>query len=68
MHYKRFYRLKDLASTKQSTGLLPVSPSTIWRWVQEGNFPAPFKLAAQTTVWDAKAVDQFLLVQKEASK
>lgn len=68
MHQQRYYRLKDLASTRHSTGLLPVSPATIWRWVQFGHFPAPFKLAPQTTVWDAKAVDQFLLAQKGGEK
>jgi len=33
--------------------LIPVSPSTIWRWVRKGSFPAPFKLAPCVTVVQA---------------
>jgi predicted DNA-binding transcriptional regulator AlpA len=53
-------RIAQLASTKQNPGLLPVSPATIWRWVAQGQFPKPFKLAPQTTVWDAKLVNDWL--------
>lgn len=49
----RFIRLAQLVP-----GVLPVSPSTIWRWVRQKNFPAPVKLAAGVTAWrwsDVKA-------------
>ncbi|HRK40238.1 MAG TPA: helix-turn-helix domain-containing protein [Burkholderiaceae bacterium] len=61
------YRLGQLASTKDRPGLLPVSPPTIWRWVKAGKFPAPYKLGAQTTVWDKSAVDAWLEQQRNAS-
>ena len=35
---------------------IPVSKSTIWTWVQEGKFPAPFKLSDRITVWRAADV------------
>ena len=54
------FRIRDLATTEGKPGLLPVSPATVWRWVADGKFPAPFKLGANTTVWDAKKVEQFL--------
>lgn len=57
---KRVIRMRDLATTKCRTGKLPVSPATVWRWVNEGKFPAPCKLGSNTTVWDADKVDQFL--------
>jgi len=57
---RRVLRIRDLATTKFTSGLLPVSPATVWRWVSEGRFPAPFKLGANTTVWDAEKVEQFL--------
>lgn len=44
-------------------GKLPVSPATIWRWVREGRFPAPFKLGNNVTVWDEDVIDQFLAAQ-----
>jgi hypothetical protein len=57
------YRIRQLATTKGEKGhdgLMPVSPATLWRWVKEGKFPAPFKLGPNVTVWDAEKVDQFL--------
>ena len=56
----RVIRLAELASTKQRTGRLPVSPATIWRWVREGKFPKPFKLGVSTTVWNLADVEKFI--------
>ena len=60
------YRIRQLASCKGREGLLPVGPATIWRWVRAGKFPAPYKLGAGTTVWDAPAVDNFLAERRSA--
>lgn len=57
---RKVFRIKDLATTKRTSGLLPVSPATIWRWVASGAFPQPFKLGERTTVWDADQVLQFI--------
>jgi prophage regulatory protein len=57
---QRILRIADIASTKKSKGLLPVSPATIWRWVREKKFPAPYKLGAAITVWDIAEVDAFI--------
>jgi len=57
---KRVFRIRDLATTRRTSGLLPVSPATIWRWTALGQFPAPFKLGENTTVWDAEAVEAFI--------
>ncbi len=57
----RVLRLRQLATVKDRPGLLPVGPATIWRWVKEGKFPAPFKLGAGTTVWDADSVEAFIV-------
>lgn len=62
----KVYRLTTLASTPDKSGLIPVSPATIWRWVKNGTFPAPFKLGQNTTVWDADEIDQWLGKQREA--
>jgi len=40
-----FYSIHDL---KKRYG---VSSKSIWRWVQEGRFPKPVKLAARTARW-----------------
>jgi len=57
---QRVIRVAQIATTKESNGLLPVSPATVWRWVREGKFPKPFKLGASVTVWDAAAVEDFI--------
>lgn len=63
---QRVYRMAGLATTKNNQGLLPVSPATIWRWVKDGTFPAPFKLGLNTTVWSANAVDAWVDARKGA--
>lgn len=62
---RRAYRIGNLASTREHTGLLPVSPATIWRWVKSDKFPKPYKLGDRVTVWDAKEVDDFLASQRQ---
>lgn len=57
---QRVIRISELASTPSKPGLLPVSPTTVWRWVREGRFPAPFKLSKNVTVWNKDVIDQFL--------
>lgn len=56
-------RLRELASTTGKPGKLPVSPSTIWRWVREENFPKPYKLAQRVTVWKVAEVDAFMALR-----
>jgi predicted DNA-binding transcriptional regulator AlpA len=63
---QRVIRLAELASTKSKPGKLPVSPTTVWRWVREGRFPKPFKLGTSVTVWDADEVDAFIAQQANA--
>lgn len=60
---QRVIRLAELASTKSKPGRLPVSAATLWRWVKEGTFPAPFKLGPNTTVWDLDRVEAHLAQQ-----
>ncbi len=62
---QRVIRIADLASTKHKPGRLPVSPATVWRWVKEGRFPAPFKLSANVTVFDLDQVEAFLARRAE---
>ncbi len=57
MNRTRCLQVSDLATTKKSVGLLPVSPSTCWRMVKKGRLPAPFKLGLGTTVGDADEVE-----------
>ena len=35
-----------------------VDRSTIWRWVQRGTLPQPFRLSEQTTRWKLEEIEQ----------
>lgn len=59
------YRLRQLASTKNHQGLLPVSQATIWRWVRSGKFPKPFTMGERCTVWGKADVDGWLAAQRD---
>lgn len=40
--------------------LLGISKPTIWRWVAEGNFPAPKALSPQTRRWWSEDVHAWI--------
>ena len=56
----RIIRIANIATTPAKTGMLPVSPATIWRWVRDGKFPKPFKLGASVTGWHAADIEAFI--------
>jgi prophage regulatory protein len=39
---------------------MPISRSTLWRWVSEGKFPKPIKLSEGVTVWRLEDVDAWI--------
>jgi prophage regulatory protein len=57
----QFYRLPQLKAR------LCVSGSSIWLWVKKGTFPAPIKLAENTTAWRVEDVDNWVNARIEAS-
>lgn len=44
---------------KDRAPLLSISPTTHWRWVQQGKFPKPVKLGG-STFWRVGAIRQWL--------
>ena len=45
-----------------------VSPSTIWGWVKNGEFPKPHKLSANCTAWNAADIEVWAQSRIAASK
>ncbi|SEI92734.1 helix-turn-helix transcriptional regulator [Frateuria terrea] len=43
--------------------IVPVSPSTLWRWVNAGKFPKPIKLSERVTAWRAEDVRAWIEAQ-----
>ena len=39
---------------------LPISKSTLWKWVSEGSFPPPVKLSKRVTAWPVEVVRAFI--------
>ncbi|MBT0664214.1 AlpA family phage regulatory protein [Geobacter pelophilus] len=48
-----------LLRIKQVLENVPVSKSTIWKWVKEDKFPAPQKMGC-CTVWKEEDVQRFI--------
>jgi predicted DNA-binding transcriptional regulator AlpA len=40
--------------------VIPISPATLWRWVKNGQFPAPHRLSHQVTAWLIADVRQWI--------
>lgn len=40
--------------------IVPVGPSTLWRWVASGKFPKPVKLSECVTAWKSADVHAWL--------
>lgn len=59
MSQQRFYRVRDLTTEPGREGRLPISRSTLWRWVAAGHFPPPVRLSEGITAWPAEAVEQW---------
>ena len=62
----RYIRMRDLASTPERKGRLPVHANTLWRWVKKGTFPTPIHLSPGCVVWDMGAIEAWENARKEA--
>ncbi len=40
--------------------LIPVSRSTLWRWVQQNRFPRPMKLGNGITAWKSEEIHAWI--------
>jgi predicted DNA-binding transcriptional regulator AlpA len=56
----RLVRACQLYSTPKKQGLLPVSHTTLWRWIKSGKFPTPMKIGGNMVVWDSEVVEHFV--------
>lgn len=65
--FPALFRVADLATTPTKSGILPVSPATIWRWVSEGKFPKPIKIGPRVTAWHKADIDAFIATQAAPS-
>lgn len=66
LHDDVLLRERQIIGSKTERGLLPISSSTLWRWINEGKFPRPRKLGEKTTVWRAGDVRAWIAAQPQA--
>jgi prophage regulatory protein len=43
--------------------LVPISASSLWRWVRDGMFPRPIKLSEHCSVWRVQDVRAWMAAQ-----
>lgn len=64
MNQSDFNRLPDEALIRLclliSWGLIPFSPSTLWRHCRSGAFPPPVRVSAGVTAWRVGDIRQWL--------
>lgn len=41
-------------------GVIPFSPTTLWRKVADGSFPAPVKMSARVTAWKVEDIHAWM--------
>jgi prophage regulatory protein len=46
-------------SVRQVADRYSIAPVTVWRWVREGQFPAPYRFAPRTTRWREADLAEF---------
>lgn len=62
-----YLRQNQICQTaKNPTGLLPVSTSSLWRWVNAGIFPKPVALGPRCTAWKVGDVRAWMAAQSAA--
>lgn len=67
---RAYLRVSDITRNRRTgkPGLLPITPSTWWSWVQSGKAPAPIRLSPGCTVWRESDVLAFVeAVGREAA-
>lgn len=57
-----YVRQTDLVGrpSKSIRGIIPFSPSTLWRMVAAGEFPKPVKLSARCTAWRVEDIREWM--------
>lgn len=56
--------IRELASTKTTRGLVPLSKSAIYEKAARGEFPYPIKLGPRKSMWDRRDIEAWLETQK----
>lgn len=51
---RAFLRLKDILK------IFPVSKSTWWQGVKDGNYPKPYHLSQRTTAWQIEDIEKLI--------
>ena len=47
--------------------VVPIAPSTLWRWIGEGRFPKPIKIGPACTAWRIEDVRAWIAARGASS-
>lgn len=56
--------VNDLASIPGRPGAVPMSKTTIYRLLRQGDFPAPIRLSERKTFWHRRDIEAWLESRK----
>ena len=56
----KYLRLHQILGTRENPGLVPVSSTTWYSWIQQGRAPQPVKLGPRTSAWRESDIADFL--------
>lgn len=62
----RYVRVTDITTTAKRKGILPISPSTLWRLIKAGSFPKPVRLSSKVVAWRASDITAWLAAREQA--
>lgn len=66
LNLRQWLHLKQWRTLKEVCDATKLSRTTIWRKVNNGTFPAPFKASSKRIVWNDKEVEDWQ--EKQAAK
>ena len=52
--------LREVLSDDDVAEHFDVSTRTIWRWVADGDFPAPLRIGRRMRYWDSVQIDEWI--------
>ena len=58
----------QMISAKRLHQRLGVSPATLWRMVQRGDIPAPFRLSPGRVAWSEDVIREWLISRMGAAR
>ncbi|HGH3612377.1 TPA: helix-turn-helix transcriptional regulator [Acinetobacter baumannii] len=61
---EKFLRTVDLVGNSKQRGILGVSKSTLWRWIQQNRFPKPVRIGSHIALFKMSEIQAWMKAQR----